>query len=97
MVIFILNLVIWSAEKGTGSSNMNQEIQKKIKNLKKKTNSVILAHNYQLPEVQDIADFLGDSLDLAMKATKTHADNIIFCGAKWTNMRIISSDIMHGL
>ena len=59
---------------------MNQEIQKKIKNLKKKTNSVILVHNYQLPEVQDIADFLGDSLDLAMKATKIDADNIIFCG-----------------
>ena len=72
--------MIWAAEKGTGFSNMNQEIQKKIKNLKKKTNSVILVHNYQLPEVQDIADFLGDSLDLAMKATKIDADNIIFCG-----------------
>lgn len=59
---------------------MDKETATKIKELKKRNNILILAHNYQIPEVQDIADFLGDSLDLAMKATKTDAENIIFCG-----------------
>ena len=60
---------------------MNDEkIISKIKNLKEKHNIVILAHNYQIPEVQDIADFLGDSLDLALKASKTDAETIVFCG-----------------
>jgi quinolinate synthase len=59
---------------------MNNETQNRIKQLKNQHNTIILAHNYQLPEIQDIADFLGDSLDLAKKATKTDAENIIFCG-----------------
>ena len=59
---------------------MNNIINSKIEELKKKHNTLLLVHNYQLPEIQDIADFLGDSLDLAMKATKTNVKNIIFCG-----------------
>jgi len=53
---------------------------KKIKELKAKRNAIILAHNYQLPEVQDIADFRGDSLELSRIAAKTDAKVIVFCG-----------------
>jgi quinolinate synthetase complex, A subunit len=65
---------------------MNTEIQNKneiieeIIALKKKKNAVILAHFYQIPEIQDIADFIGDSLNLAQKATQIKEDLILFCG-----------------
>ncbi len=60
--------------------NKDVELTEKILNLKKGRNAVILAHNYQLSEVQDIADFVGDSLELSQNAAKTDAEVIVFCG-----------------
>lgn len=56
------------------------ELSREILVLKKQLNAVILAHNYQVPEIQDIADYVGDSLGLSQQAAKTQADVIVFCG-----------------
>ena len=60
--------------------NNNQNLIAKIKKIKEEKNAVILAHYYQVDEIQDIADFIGDSLGLAQNAAKTDADIIVFAG-----------------
>src|ERR1700674_3511823 len=55
-------------------------MSREIRELAQKRNAVILAHNYQVPEVQDVADYVGDSLGLSRQAAATDADVIVFCG-----------------
>src|SRR3954469_6362787 len=58
----------------------HSEIQEEIRHLARTRNAVILSHNYERAEVQDVADFVGDSLGLSREAAKTKADVIVFCG-----------------
>jgi len=60
--------------------NRDVELAEEILRLKRQENAIILAHNYQRGEVQDIADFVGDSLELSQNASKTGAEVIVFCG-----------------
>src|SRR6478609_8555384 len=59
------------------------ELLAEIERLRAERNAVILAHYYQKPAIQDLADFVGDSLDLSRKAAETNADVIAFCGVRF--------------
>src|SRR5512141_1444319 len=62
------------------TDNPYAELQEEIRHLARERNAVILAHNYERPEVQDVADYVGDSLGLSREAAKTDAETIVFCG-----------------
>lgn len=66
-----------------GIKNSNSRLAERIQRLKKQRKAIILVHNYQIPEVQDIADYIGDSLGLSRTASQTDADVIVFCGVRF--------------
>ncbi|NLX03194.1 MAG: quinolinate synthase NadA [Syntrophomonadaceae bacterium] len=75
---------------------MTLELRDFITRRKRELNALILAHFYQLPEIQDIADYVGDSLQLARQAAETEADVIVFCGVSFMaeSAKILSPDKM---
>src|SRR5579875_3752193 len=68
------------ATASTSASTEIAALQEEVRQLARARDAVILAHNYQVPEVQDVADYVGDSLGLAVEATRTTASVIVMCG-----------------
>src|SRR5947209_11897702 len=64
----------------TTQPTSREDLVAEITRLKRNRNAVILAHNYQVPEVQDVADYVGDSLGLSREAARADASAIVFCG-----------------
>ena len=62
------------------STTLTTVMQDEVKALARERDAVILAHNYQVPEVQDVADYVGDSLGLSREAAATESEAIVFCG-----------------
>lgn len=72
--------ISFNSAAGAAMQADSSALMEEIRELARRRNALILAHNYQAPEVQDVADFTGDSLGLALEAQKTEAELIVFCG-----------------
>src|SRR5712672_3175958 len=75
-----MNLPMLGATDGPLMLENIPALQEEVRALASERDAVILAHNYQLPEIQDVADYVGDSLGLSQQAAKAAADTIVFCG-----------------
>ncbi len=81
MVAAGVNLDVAASSNRSGTlSRRATDLSKKLRELATERKAIILAHNYQVPELQEVADFVGDSLGLSYQAAKTDADVILFCG-----------------